>query len=239
MESYLTPTAQDKLPVAPHHPSATWSLDARLAATWWRNPNARGIAEPDPRTLAHGERPRRALRSPCPHSKRRVRCEREVEAQLNQVARLDAALMRLAAVWPDPERPRALARALHEAHAGRVWVMDDPTYAGRSYERRSRLYLPRRASADAARLRAAHRAAVVFIRFAERQLARERDERMRSLLAGLRPPPPGRDDRSLRTLTGEKDIRSEAKVVAASGEWKSVAARIEARHFGDAAPATT
>jgi hypothetical protein len=238
LESYPTPPAQDNLHVAPHRPSATWPLDARLAATWWRNPNARGIAEPDPRTVARGARPRRALASPCPHSKRRVRREREVHTQLAQVARLDAALVNLAAVWPDPEHPRALARELHAARGDRAWAMEDPNYEGRTYERRSPLYLPRRASADATRFRRAHRAAVAFVRFAERQLERESAERLRGLVAGLRPAPRRLDDRSLRTLTSVQDIRSEAKVVAASEEWKLVTARM-ARHFVDAPPPAT
>jgi hypothetical protein len=236
---YAIAAAVSKSHVTPHDPSATWSLTARLAATWWRNSNARGIAEPDPRTVARGASPRRALASPCPHSKRRVRRERELWSQLNQVARLDAALVKLALVWVDPEHPRALARALHEAHAGRSWTMEDPTFAGRSYERRSPLYLPRRSSADAARFRRDYRAAVAFVRFAERQLVRERAERMRSLLAGLRPPASSSRPPITPYLHGERTIRSEPEVVEATEDLNRQLARIEAHFFSEPPPATT
>ena len=248
-------------PVAHHQPSATWSLDARLAATWWRNPNARGIAEPDPRTVAPGARPRRALASPCPHSKRRVRRERELHTQLAQVARLDAQLVQLTTVWPEPERPRALARELHEARGDLGWVMEDPTWTTRGYERRSPVYLPRRACADAARFRRAHRAAVAFIRFADRQLHLDRENRLRALLSWLKPeeararfgaPRASTDEgrraarpapRSRQPITpdldDQRDIRRETEVVAASEDLKRTLDRIERRFFDVPPPTTT
>jgi hypothetical protein len=168
-----------------------------------------------------------------------VKTERRLHTQLSEVARLDAALVRLALVWPDAEWPRVLARALTEAHAGRVWVMEDYSYEGRTYPLRSPLYLPRRSWGDVRRFRRAHKAAVAFIRFADRQLERDAAERMRGLVAGLRPPPAPYAYRSPRTLTSVQVIRSEADMVEATEELNRTLERIGRRFFGAPPPATT
>lgn len=229
MEDYPTVGAEIKNRVAVNHPSSRRSLASRLDLTWWRNPNARGIAEPDPRTVAPGRRPRRALSSPCPWSRRRVKRERQLQGALPQVGPLLTRLTALANIWPDRELVIALMRALTDAEAERAWILTDPAWAGRTYERATSLYLPRLSDADATRFLRAVRAARRFLDFAERTLARDAHDRLRSLVASLRPSRPPVDLTITRRPDERRDIDPHDQPPATAQGWKEVADRIAAR----------
>jgi hypothetical protein len=233
MQAYSSPAGEHKTLVLLHVPSPRWSLAARLAQTWWRNPNARGIAEPDPRTVAPGRRGARSLRSPCPWSRRRVKRERKLQAYRADVGPMLARLAALANVWPDPERPRDLARALTGAEARGSWLVPDPTWTGRTYERATPFLLPRRADQDATRFIDAYQEARRFLNFADLQLRRERDARLGPLLASLRPSARPEGQPITRRPNDGKDTSSYVQLLTGTEEWRAVAARLGARVFGE------
>jgi hypothetical protein len=182
VEVYPIAGPADKIDPALAQPRR-WNLDQRLEQTWWRNPNARGIAEADPRTVARGRRARRALRSPCPHSRRRVGREKRIDQARHQIPRVVARLYELAPRWTDAERLTEVARELEAAWNGGAWLMEDPEWNARPYAQRGPLYLPRRASAEASRFLRAYAAARRLVHFVENTLDREKRARLGSLVA--------------------------------------------------------
>lgn len=239
MKGYASTAADVNILRTPHVPSPRWSLLARLAASWWRNKNTRGIADPDPRTVAPGARPSRTPRAPAPHSRRRTKRELQLAAQLPQVPALDRRLMELANVWPDAERPRALARTLHATERGLVCLIPVPPRERESYPLATRLYLPRRGWADAARFVEAFRAARRFLNFAERTLQRSTRERLAGLLAGLRPSPRAEGQPITRRPYGVQVIDPHGQHRSGTEDWKAAAERIGRHIVGGGPPTTT
>ena len=126
-----------------------------------------------------------------------------------------------------------LARSLAAAEAQRAWILTDPAWTGRTYERATPLYLPRLSDADATRFLVAFRAARRFLDFAERTLSRERDERMRSLVASLHPSRL-RDDLTItRSPDERRDIDPHDQPPVSTEGWREVASRVGARFFGE------
>lgn len=256
MEAYPTVAAESKSAVIPRPLEQRRCLDARYRMTWWRNGNARGIAEPDPRTVERGKRPRRALHSPCPNSRLRRNHENELTRRLHQVARVDAQLASLTFRVPDPAPLRAAAAELHAAYDGRRWLMADPSWERRTYERATPNYLPNRSRRQATRFLHAYRSATRLVTFWELQLERDRRERYRgmpgarpagpTLVAALMPAalatkrddpaptPPEKKNDHPQVPNERKDIKTSAEPPA----WKETAERI-ARRAGFAPGSTT
>jgi hypothetical protein len=150
VEVYPIAAPADKIDPA-RTPRRPWTIDQRLEQTWWRNGNARGIAEPDPRTVPRGRRARRALRSPCPNSRRRLKRQRQIQTARSQVPLLIKKLDWLALHWPEPARLFAASRELAAAWGDGSWLMDDPEWKAGAGDGRSQSYLPRAAWSDGAR----------------------------------------------------------------------------------------
>jgi hypothetical protein len=247
VEAYPDIAPESKNAVAVRPLEQRRCLDARKRMTWWRNPNARGIAEPDPRTVERGKRPRRALHSPCPNSRLRVRRERELTPRLNQVARLDQQLAYLATRVLDPEPLRAAAVELHAAYAGRRWMMPDPNWETRDYERATPEYLPSRSRQQATWFLRAYTDAAQLITFWELQLRRDWQARWAGLRGARLPrptamhelipaalaghaaptpaPPPEKKNDHPQVPDDRKDIRTSEPKPA----WKETADRIARR----------
>jgi hypothetical protein len=162
-----------------------------------------------------------------------VKRERRIQSELGQVGPTLARLAALANVWPDPTNIHELARALTAAEARGTWLVRDAGWTRRSYERATPFILPRRADRDATRLLKAGRAARRFIFFAERQLERERDERMRSLLATLRPRVAPREEPITRRPDERRDIDPHGQPRVGTQEWREIASRVGARFFDE------
>lgn len=239
MEAYPNVAANDKPAVAVSVPSSAWSLERRLALTWWRNGNARGIAEPDPRTVRRGARAKRALSAPCPYSRLRSKREHKLDGYRHAVPRVVKRLLELASCWLDPAELRAHARELEAAYARGAWFIEDVEYERRQYERRGPVYLPRRSYAAASAFVVALRRARAKVRFVEAQLRRERDARMAQLLPGLRPSASRVDQRSTRTPDGRNFIDLAANGAAWNEKAPRVGRTIAVRDMLTPPPTTT
>lgn len=154
MGLYPTAATIGNSPFGPPTPLRSLDLERRLAMTWDRT---------------HRFRTGR-------YCKLRLYIERRVEQSMKGAARMALQLGTYVRLHPEEERPRELLAAIDATHPGQGWLLDDPLWDRRTYERRTRGYLPRAAWGQAFAFLRAVQTAAWWWRAAMKRLDKARDE---------------------------------------------------------------